>query len=68
MFRRGDISTAEKKAYIAAVQCIAKAPSKLSAAQYPGAKTRFDDFVAIHMKNTVGADKFLEDPATHSSS
>jgi tyrosinase len=59
---RGDISAAEKKAYIAAVQCLTKAPSKLSASQYPGAKTRYDDFVAIHMKNTLtihGTGSFL---------
>ncbi|OAK97054.1 Di-copper centre-containing protein [Phaeosphaeriaceae sp. SRC1lsM3a] len=59
---RGDISADEKKAYIAAVTCITKAPSKLSASQYPGAKTRYDDFVAIHMKNTLsihGTGNFL---------
>ncbi|KAH8724257.1 hypothetical protein GQ44DRAFT_801847 [Phaeosphaeriaceae sp. PMI808] len=59
---RGDITAAEKKAYIAAVLCIIKAPSKLSASQYPGAKTRYDDFVVIHMKNTLsihGTGNFL---------
>ncbi|PVH95373.1 Di-copper centre-containing protein [Periconia macrospinosa] len=58
----GDISTAEKKAYIAAVQCLIKKPSKLSATTYPGAKTRYDDFVAIHIKNTMsihGTGNFL---------
>ncbi|KAF2751134.1 Di-copper centre-containing protein [Sporormia fimetaria CBS 119925] len=58
----GDISAADKKAYIAAVLCITKAPSKLSATQYPGAKSRYDDFVAIHMKNTMsihGTGNFL---------
>jgi len=67
---RGDITAADKKAYIAAVLCkttswravlkanffllgITKAPSKLSSTQYPGAKSRYDDFVAIHMKNTM---------------
>ncbi|OAL48310.1 Di-copper centre-containing protein [Pyrenochaeta sp. DS3sAY3a] len=58
----GDITAAEKKAYIAAVLCILKAPSKLSATTYPGAKTRFDDFVVIHMKNTLsihGTGNFL---------
>jgi hypothetical protein len=59
--KRGNISASEKRAYIAAVQCITKAPSKLSTV-YPGAKTRFDDFVAIHMKNTLsihGTGNFL---------
>ncbi|KAH6877538.1 hypothetical protein BKA58DRAFT_451189 [Alternaria rosae] len=57
----GSISASEKRAYIAAVQCITKAPSKLSTV-YPGAKTRFDDFVAIHMKYTLsihGTGNFL---------
>ncbi|KAF2735935.1 Di-copper centre-containing protein [Polyplosphaeria fusca] len=57
----GDTTAAEKLAYIAAVQCIIKAPSKLTAT-YPGAKTRYDDFVAIHMKNTLqihGTGNFL---------
>ncbi|KAF2852689.1 Di-copper centre-containing protein [Plenodomus tracheiphilus IPT5] len=59
---KGDITATEKRAYIAAVLCITKAPSKLPSAQYPGAKTRFDDFVAIHMKNTMnihGTGNFL---------
>ncbi|OAG04575.1 Di-copper centre-containing protein [Paraphaeosphaeria sporulosa] len=59
---KGDITAAEKKAYIAAVLCITKAPSKLPAASYPGAKSRYDDFVAIHMKNTMsihGTGNFL---------
>ncbi|KAK3214119.1 hypothetical protein GRF29_28g2082966 [Pseudopithomyces chartarum] len=58
----GDITAAEKKAYIAAVLCLTKAPSKLSATQYPGAKSRYDDFVVIHMKNTLsvhGTGNFL---------
>ncbi|KAF2477543.1 Di-copper centre-containing protein [Lindgomyces ingoldianus] len=58
----GDITAAEKKAYIAAVLCIIQKPSKLSATAYPGAKSRYDDFVAIHMKNTLsihGTGNFL---------
>ena len=67
---RGDITAAEKKAYIAAVLCIyslgrncatvtndmlgiTKAPSKLNPTSYPGAKTRYDDFVAVHIKNSL---------------
>ncbi|KAH7125506.1 hypothetical protein B0J11DRAFT_308009 [Dendryphion nanum] len=58
----GDITAAEKKAYIAAVLCITSKPSKLSATTYPGAKTRYDDFVAIHIKNSLtihGTGNFL---------
>jgi tyrosinase len=60
--RRGDTTAAERKAYTAAVTCLTKAPSKLSASQYPGAKSRYDDFVAIHIKNTLsihGTGSFL---------
>ncbi|KNG48215.1 Di-copper centre-containing protein [Stemphylium lycopersici] len=59
---RGDITASDKLAYIAAVQCITSSPSKLPPTQYPGAKTRFDDFVVIHMKNTLsihGTGSFL---------
>ncbi|KAF2875087.1 hypothetical protein BDV95DRAFT_307940 [Massariosphaeria phaeospora] len=58
----GDITAADKKAYIAAVLCITQKPSKLPAATYPGAKTRYDDFVAIHIKNSMsihGTGNFL---------
>ncbi|KAF2189202.1 Di-copper centre-containing protein [Zopfia rhizophila CBS 207.26] len=48
----GDLSKDERKEYIRAVQCLLKEPSKLSATQYPGAKSRFDDFVVIHMNMT----------------
>jgi hypothetical protein len=50
---RANISAVEKKAYIASVLCLTTAPSKLSPTTYPGAKSRYDDFVAIHMKNSL---------------
>jgi len=49
----GDISAAEKKAYIAAMLCIMKKPSKLDPTKFPGAKTRYDDFVVVHMNQTL---------------
>ncbi|KAK4117804.1 Di-copper centre-containing protein [Canariomyces notabilis] len=58
----GDISAAEKKAYIAAVLCTMEKPSKLDQTRYPGAKTRYDDFVAVHMNQTLnihGTGSFL---------
>jgi tyrosinase len=48
----GDLSKDERKDYIKAVQCILKAPSKLPTAQYPGAKSRYDDFTVVHMNMT----------------
>lgn len=50
---RGDISAAEKKAYIAAMLCLIAKPSKLNPTQFPGAKTRYDDFVVVHMNQTM---------------
>ncbi|KAK3899123.1 hypothetical protein C8A05DRAFT_37278 [Staphylotrichum tortipilum] len=49
----GDISAADKKAYIAAVLCIQKKPSKLDPNKFPGAKSRYDDFVVVHMNQTL---------------
>lgn len=50
---RGDISDEEKKAYIAAMLCIMEKPSKLDPTQFPGAKSRYDDFVVVHMNQTM---------------
>lgn len=58
----GDLPAADRKAYIAAVLCLSQKPSKLDQTKYPGAKTRYDDFVAIHIKNTMsihGTGNFL---------
>ncbi|KAH6653851.1 hypothetical protein BKA67DRAFT_676399 [Truncatella angustata] len=58
----GDLTDNEKKSYTNAVLCLQQAPSKLPAGKYPGAKTRFDDFVAVHMNQTLsvhGTGNFL---------
>ncbi|KAH8901347.1 Di-copper centre-containing protein [Thozetella sp. PMI_491] len=49
----GDISKPERRAYIDAVLCLLKAPSKLDPKQFPGAKSRYDDFVVVHMNQTL---------------
>ncbi|KAI0201444.1 Di-copper centre-containing protein [Astrocystis sublimbata] len=49
----GDLSADDRKAYIKAVLCITSSPSKLDPAQVPGAKTRYDDFVAVHINQTM---------------
>ncbi|USP79155.1 Di-copper centre-containing protein [Curvularia clavata] len=41
----GDLTKAERKAYTNAVKCLLESPSKLPTGQYPGAKSRYDDFV-----------------------
>ena len=53
MNHRGDLTTNERKSYIAAVQCLMKNPSKLPAGQFPGATNRYEDFVVIHMQQTL---------------
>lgn len=50
---RGDLSVGDKLAYIAAVKCLINRPSQYDRNQYPGARTRFDDFVIVHMKQTL---------------
>jgi tyrosinase len=37
---------ADKKAYIAAEQCLMKSPAKMN--KMPGAKTRWDEFASLH--------------------
>ncbi|KAK4144974.1 uncharacterized protein C8A04DRAFT_10984 [Dichotomopilus funicola] len=58
----GDISDDEKKEYIAAMLCLMDSPSKLDPTQFPGAKSRYDDFVVVHMNQTMnihGTGNFL---------
>ncbi|RDW80146.1 hypothetical protein BP6252_04784 [Coleophoma cylindrospora] len=43
----------ERKAYTDAVLCLMAAPSITDPAIAPGAKTRYDDFVAVHMNQTL---------------
>ena len=33
--------------------CIQKKPSKLDPTKFPGAKSRYDDFVVVHMNQTL---------------
>ncbi|CAI6334436.1 unnamed protein product [Periconia digitata] len=56
------LSEKEKKEYIAAVQCLAEKPSKTPSELAPGAKSRYDDFVATHINQTLsihGTGNFL---------
>lgn len=64
---RTDISTAEKKEYIAAMLCIMQKPSKLDPTKFPGAKSRYDDFVVVHMNQTLNIHGTVRYPtsATH---
>ncbi|KAL5621035.1 hypothetical protein FOBRF1_004281 [Fusarium oxysporum] len=46
------LSKKERKAYINAVLCLRKKPSKADPSFAPGARTRYDDFVAVHINQT----------------
>jgi hypothetical protein len=49
---RSTFSKTEKKAYISAVQCLAKLPPKTSKEVCPGCRNRYDDFVATHIQQS----------------
>ncbi|KAK6223860.1 hypothetical protein LQW54_000004 [Pestalotiopsis sp. IQ-011] len=56
------LSAAERKSYTTAVNCLMALPSKLDPTVVPGAKSRYDDFVAQHINQTLtihGTGSFL---------
>ncbi|KAK1978453.1 hypothetical protein LZ30DRAFT_213111 [Colletotrichum cereale] len=58
----GSFSSTERKGYINAVQCMLTSPSKTDPAFAPGARNRYDDFVAVHINQTLqihGTGNFL---------
>ncbi|KAH8892710.1 Di-copper centre-containing protein [Thozetella sp. PMI_491] len=57
-----NLSSCQRTAYIDAVQCLMSKPSKADPTFAPGAKTRYDDFVAVHINQTLsihGTGNFL---------
>lgn len=50
---RSTLSKSQRKDYIRAVQCLQSKPAKTPSSEVPGAKTRFDDFVALHIQQTM---------------
>ncbi|KAF9872317.1 hypothetical protein CkaCkLH20_10144 [Colletotrichum karsti] len=56
------LSSIEKKSYTTAVNCLLRKPSKLEPGFAPGARSRYDDFVAVHINQTLsihGTGNFL---------
>lgn len=53
IYRRSDLSIPEREDYIKAVLCLQKKPAKVPSNIAPGAKSRFDDFVAFHMTQAM---------------
>lgn len=46
-------STPEKKAYIGSILCLQQKPARTPSHLAPGARTRYDDFVATHINQTL---------------
>ncbi|RFN43635.1 hypothetical protein FIE12Z_12101 [Fusarium flagelliforme] len=56
------LSKKERKAYINAVLCLREKPSKADPVFAPGARSRYDDFVVVHINQTMsihGTGNFL---------
>ncbi|KAK1451882.1 hypothetical protein CMEL01_06456 [Colletotrichum melonis] len=49
----GTLNKVEKLDYINAVKCLQSRPARTPASESSGAKTRFDDFVATHINQTL---------------
>lgn len=47
------MTATQRKSYISAVQCMFASPAKSDPNLVPGAKTRYDDFVAQHINQTL---------------
>ncbi|KXX76190.1 hypothetical protein MMYC01_208629 [Madurella mycetomatis] len=48
----GDLSPSDRAEYIDAVRCLMEKPPQWPPAEVPGARSRFDDFVAAHIFNS----------------
>ncbi|KAI1851561.1 hypothetical protein JX265_012357 [Neoarthrinium moseri] len=48
-----DLSVTQREEYVAAVKCLMKLPPKADKTRFPGALSRFDDFVAYHMTHAM---------------
>jgi len=48
---RGDMTIDQRTDFINAILCLQKLPGKAPKSQFPGAVSRYDDFVAYHMTN-----------------
>ncbi|KAJ5819931.1 hypothetical protein N7474_005522 [Penicillium riverlandense] len=49
----GELTAAERIDYTSAVVCLHHKPAELPSAEYPGVKSRLDDFVATHINYTL---------------
>jgi tyrosinase len=49
----GSLSKKQRKSYIEAVKCLQEKPARTPSTEASGAKTRYDDFVATHINQTM---------------
>ena len=52
LLRSGDLTIPEQDDFIRAVLCLQSLPSTVNRTQFPGARTRYDDFVIVHANYT----------------
>lgn len=50
---RSSLSKKERKAYTDAVLCLMELPALSDPAEIPGARSRYDDFVGVHIQQTT---------------
>jgi len=50
---RSALSKAQRKSYTDAVLCLQCKPSLLNSTEVPGARNRYDDFLAVHINQTI---------------
>ncbi|KAI0387433.1 Di-copper centre-containing protein [Hypomontagnella monticulosa] len=48
-----DLPETERQEYVAAIKCLMKLPPKSDKERFPGAMSRYDDFVAYHMTHAM---------------
>jgi tyrosinase len=50
---RNTLTTKEKADYINSIKCLQSKPAMTPTEAAPGVRTRYDDFTAVHVNNTV---------------
>lgn len=50
---RSSLSKKDRKAYTDAVLCLMERPALSDPAEIPGARSRYDDFVGVHIQQTT---------------
>ncbi len=62
---RRTLSLADRKSYISALKCVMGKPSLTSRAKLPGARSRYDDFLGVHILQADNVHFGVRIPPTH---